>query len=116
MHRNHPTYASRVRAHAVILSDTGFQLSAIARVYGVCRQTASTWLHDWESGGICALFDKPRSGRPRILSGEDTLKALEFVQQSPRSLKIAVKLVPILTVSFRLERGGQFESGFQSLW
>jgi hypothetical protein len=29
-------------------------------------------------------------------------------------IQIAVKLDPILTVSFRLERGGQFESGFQS--
>ena len=36
---------------------------------------------------LCALFDKPRSGRPRILSGEAETEALVSVNQSPRSLK-----------------------------
>jgi transposase len=87
MHKNHPCHASRIRAHAILLSDAGFKLSMIASVYGICRQTAATWLHAWEDGGICALFDKPRSGRPRILSGEAETEALVSVNQSPRSLK-----------------------------
>jgi transposase len=87
MHKNHPCHASRIRAHAILLSDAGFKLSMIASVYGVCRQTAATWLHAWEDGGICALFDKPRSGRPRILCEEAEIEALVSVNQSPRSLK-----------------------------
>jgi transposase len=87
MHKNHPCHAPRIRAHAILLSDAGFKLSMIASVYGVCRQTAATWLHAWEDGGICALFDKPRSGRPRILCGEAEAEALVSVNQSPRSLK-----------------------------
>jgi len=87
MHKNHPCHAPRIRAHAILLSDAGFKLSMIASVYGVCRQTAATWLHAWEDGGICALFDKPRSGRPRILCEEAETEALVSVNQSPRSLK-----------------------------
>lgn len=87
MHKNHPCHAPRIRAHAILLSDAGFKLSMIASVYGVCRQTAATWLHAWEDGGICALFDKPRSGRPRILCEEAETEALVLVNQSPRSLK-----------------------------
>ena len=87
MHQNHPCHPPRIRAHAVLLSHTGFKLSKIARVYGVCRQTASTWLHAWEDGGICALLDGPRSGRPRILAGEAETEALRTINQSPRSLK-----------------------------
>jgi transposase len=87
MHKNHPCHAPRIRAHAILLSDAGFKLSMIASVYGVCRQTAATWLHAWEDSGICALFDKPRSGRPRILCEEAETEALVSVNQSPRSLK-----------------------------
>ena len=87
MHKNHPRHAPRIRAHAVLLSHTGFKLSKIASIYGVCRQTAATWVNAWEDGGICALLDKPRSGRPRILCGEAEVDALQSINQSPRSLK-----------------------------
>jgi transposase len=65
----------------------GFKLSEIAEIYGVCRQTVAAWLHGWEKGGICALFDKPRSGRPRILNQVDEKIVLASVDLSPRSLK-----------------------------
>jgi transposase len=87
MHKNHPCHPPRLRAHAVLLSHAGFKLSKIASIYGVCRQTAATWINAWEDGGICALLDKPRSGRPRILSGEAESEALQSINQSPRSLK-----------------------------
>jgi transposase len=87
MHKNHPCHAPRIRAHAVLLSYGTFKLSMIANVYGVCRQTVSTWIHAWESNGICGLLDKPRSGRPRILSQEAEADALIRVNASPRSLK-----------------------------
>ena len=87
MHKYHPCYAPRIRAHAILLSDAGFKLPAIASIYGICRQTAATWLHAWEDGGICALFDKPRSGRPRSVCAEAETEVLALVNQSPRSLK-----------------------------
>lgn len=76
-----------MRAHAVLLSDTGFKLSEIAAIFNVCRQTASTWLHSWDEQGLCGLFDKPRSGRPCKLSAENERKTLELIAESPRSLK-----------------------------
>ena len=87
MHKNHASHAPRIRAHAVLLSDTGFKLTELARIYNICRQTAATWLHAWKDGGICALFDKPRSGRPHILCNEAEVDAITRVNQSPRSLK-----------------------------
>jgi len=87
MRKNHPSHAPRTRSHAVLLKNSGYELSNIAGFYGVCRQTVATWLHDWESKGICGLLDNPRSGRPRIYSRETTTKALELINQTPRSLK-----------------------------
>ena len=45
MHKNHPCHAPRIRAHAILLSDTGFKLKEIASIFNICRQTAATWLH-----------------------------------------------------------------------
>ena len=87
MHENHPCHAPRIRAHAILLSHAEFKLSMIASVYNVCRQTVSTWIHAWETKGICGLLDKPRSGRPRILHREAEADALKHINQSPRSLK-----------------------------
>jgi transposase len=87
MHENNSCHAPRIRAHAILLSHAKFKLSQIAHVYSVCRQTVSTWIHAWETKGICGLLDQPRSGRPRILRGEAETDALNRINQTPRSLK-----------------------------
>lgn len=90
LHRNHPSHASRLRAHSILLSNSKFKLSVIARAYGVCRQTVSIWLHNWESLGVCGILDAPRSGRPRMFSEEEAIKIIELVNDSPRSIKKAI--------------------------
>ena len=99
MHKNHPCHAPRIRAHAILLSDNGFKLTELASIYNICRQTAATWLHAWKDGGICALFDKPRSRSPHILCNEVKIDAITRVNQSPRSLK---KVLAELTASLDL--------------
>ena len=78
MHKNHPCHAPRIRAHAILLSNNGFKLAKIASIFNICRQTAAAWLHAWKDGGICALFDKPRSGRPPILCNGKEKALLPF--------------------------------------
>ncbi|MFZ2449824.1 MAG: helix-turn-helix domain-containing protein [Methylovulum miyakonense] len=47
-----------------------------------------TWLSTWEAGGIAALLDKPRSGRPCKLTDEAKRHVLASVDvPPPRSLK-----------------------------
>ena len=100
MHANHPCHAPRKRSHAILLSYTGFKLSEIAKIYNVCRQTASSWLHGWETEGLCGLLDQPRSGRPRLLSQEAETDAVPRIRQSPRSLK---KVISELTNDLGVE-------------
>ncbi len=70
MKKSHPGNLPRIRAHAVLLSNTGFQVQELAEIFSTCRQTTATWLRAWEKKGICGLLDKHRSGRPR----KDALK------------------------------------------
>ena len=100
MHKNHQNSAPRARAHAILLNAGGFMLPIIAGILGVCRQTVSTWLHAWEDKGIRGLIDLPRSGRPHILSNELEVKAIEYVEQSPRSLK---KVISELSDKFEVK-------------
>ncbi len=65
MKKYHPGNMPRMRAHAILLSDTGFEVQELAQIFNACRQTTATWLRSWEKKGVCGLLDKPRSGRPR---------------------------------------------------
>ena len=87
MFKNHPSHAPRMRAHAVLLNNSGFKVKELSAVFGVCRQTAATWLNGWEDNGICGLFDDVRSGRPPKLSDENKHETLQLIIESPRSLK-----------------------------
>ncbi len=86
MSREHPLPWSRTRANAVLLSDKQMSLQSVASVCGVCRQTASIWLNNWETDGICGLLDKPGRGRRKILSPEKEIEVVELIKASPRSL------------------------------
>jgi len=87
MHKNHPSPATRIRAQAIVLSNRGYSIQEIAEVNSVCRQTVSSWLSSWEQECLVGLIDKPRSGRPRVLSAAQEQAAIEAIKKQPRKLK-----------------------------
>jgi len=52
------------RARIVLLAADGKPNAVIARIAGVSRPTVISWRDRYEQGGIRALDDEPRSGRP----------------------------------------------------
>jgi transposase len=52
------------RARMILLAADGVPNAEIARVTGVSRPTVIGWRDRYEAGGIAALGDAPRSGRP----------------------------------------------------
>ncbi len=52
------------RARMVLLAADGMPNAEIARVTGVSRPTVTGWRDRYARGGIRALEDEPRSGRP----------------------------------------------------
>ncbi len=87
MHKNHPSHATRIRAHAIVLSNRGYSIQEIADVNTVCRQTVSSWISSWEHEGLVGLIDKPRSGRPRVLCEAQEYAVIEAIKKQPRKLK-----------------------------
>ena len=56
------------RARMVLLAADGMPLDRIAREVGADRTIVRTWVDRSRAGGLAALQDRPRSGRPRTFS------------------------------------------------
>ena len=85
------SFRARSRAHSLLLSDQGTPIKEIAKTYQVDRDTVSTWIKKWEHHGAQGLHDKPRSGRPSILSPEEQEIALRYIKEEPCALKGVVE-------------------------
>ena len=55
------------RARMVLLAAEGLPNAEIARRVGMTRQTVISWRARYQAGGIDALADLPRSGRPPVI-------------------------------------------------
>ncbi len=55
------------RARIVLLAADGAPNAQIARVTGVSRPTVIGWRDRYARGGVAALADEPRSGRPAVI-------------------------------------------------
>jgi transposase len=85
--KHDPSCRARSRAHSLLLSAQGTTIKDIAKAYQVHRVTVSAWLTNWEHHGVQSLHDKPRSGRPTILTPAEQASALQFIKDEPCSLK-----------------------------
>ena len=56
------------RARIVLLAAEGVPLDRIARQLAVDRNVVRTWVDRYRLGGLAALGDRPRPGRPRTFS------------------------------------------------
>ena len=56
------------RARIVLLAAEGVPLDRIGRQVGVDRNVVRRWVDRYGVGGLAALEDRPRSGRPRTFS------------------------------------------------
>jgi transposase len=63
------------RARIVLLAAEGMPNAQIARTVGVSRPTVIGWRDRYAAGGIRALQDEPRSGRPQVIDEIDVVVA-----------------------------------------
>ena len=63
------------RARMVLLAAEGMPNAEIARIVGVSRPTVIGWRDRYRQGGITALGDEPRSGRPAEIDEIDVVVA-----------------------------------------
>jgi transposase len=74
------------RARIVLLAAQGVPNAEIARRVGVSRPTVIGWRNRYEAGGISALGDLDRSGRPPVI--DDVAVVVATVQAPPEALGV----------------------------
>ena len=84
---------TRMRAHAVLLSERRYSIDQIADIYQVDRDRVSQWLEWWEAEQVGGLDDGPRSGRPPKLTEDERQEALKITLQEPRTIKTGLKRI-----------------------
>ena len=70
-------------AEIIVRSWDGWRVEAIAKDLDCSPQTVRRRLHRFETEGIEGLGDRPKSGRPRRLTGADESKIIALVRQAP---------------------------------
>lgn len=71
------------RIHYVLLFARGYDVDEIAALYVVDARTVTAWLIRYREGGLGALDDLPRSGRPRAASVAAQLEATRCLDATP---------------------------------
>ena len=87
MHAHHPSRRARMRAHSLLLSHQRYTIPQIAHLYQVDQRRVSAWMERWQTWGVVGLYDRPRSGRPRILNAEEQQQVYAYLDDSPKDLK-----------------------------
>jgi transposase len=71
------------RLHYVRLFARGYDLAEIAELYQVDVRTVETWLERYREGGVGALADRPRNGRPRLARAAAQAEATRCLETHP---------------------------------
>jgi transposase len=74
------------RIHYVMLFARGYPIEQIATLYEVDDRTVVSWLERFREGGVAALDDLPRSGRPRLANAAALAEATRCLDSSPEAV------------------------------
>ena len=80
----------RERAHAVLLSAKGYTLDQIADVLEMDRDAVSRTLDRWETGGVAALEEGARPGRPPKVDAGLEAEVFAAAVEQPASVRRAL--------------------------
>lgn len=71
-----PKHQVRQRMQAILLGHQRYSVPEIGAILSVDARTVRQWFHSWKATGFSFFQDKPRSGRPTILTKEEKKKSL----------------------------------------
>lgn len=81
--KEHPNHYTRMRAHAILLSDVGFEISKLVEVFGTHRDSVSAWIVRFEQDGVEGLLDGDRPGGPRKLVDDEEQILKDLLAKHP---------------------------------
>ena len=91
------------RLHGLLLVTVGQSCRQVAELFGDDGTTVQRWVRRFEHGGLEALREGERSGRPRTLDAAQWRKLQADLRKSPRDFGLAATLWdgPVLSEHLR---------------
>jgi len=104
-----PQRQQALRLRAMRALGTGMDRSGVAHFCDVSERTLTGWIRRFNTGGIDALLDKVRSGRPRVMDAVSFQEKIAPLLADPASAGeahwTAVKLHGHLSTALQIELG-----------
>jgi len=102
-HDKHPEV--RQRCTAIRLLHLGHKPEEVAEMQAVSKPTIYGWIKRWQSGGVKALANRPRSGRPPKADDAYSTALAEVIEKEPKELGYDFMLWTVERLSAHLEKG-----------
>jgi len=93
IHKESKKHHVRQRAHCILLSYHGYQVSELSRILDKEERTIYTWLNQWERHHFAGLYDKKGRGRKPKLNIEQQYQVKSWTKEHPKNLRMVVALV-----------------------
>ncbi len=80
------------RLHGLLLVAAGQSCRQVAELFGEDSTTVQRWIHRFEQGGLDALRDRERAGRPRTVNATQWRKVQADLRKTPRDFGLDATL------------------------
>lgn len=81
--KEHPNHYTRMRGHAIILSDARYEIQQLVDIFAVDRDSVRAWINRFEENGVDGLLDEDRPGGPRKLDPQEEEILKDLLRQYP---------------------------------
>ena len=92
------------RCIAIRLLHLGHKPEQVAEMQAVSKPTIYGWFHRWQNGGIEALANQPKSGRPPKADDAYSLALVEVIEKEPKEFGYDFMLWTVERLSAHLEK------------
>ena len=95
------------RLHGLLLVTAGHSCREVAELFGENGTTVQRWVNRFEQGGLDALREGERAGRPRTLDAKDWRRLQGDLRKTPRNFDLSATLWdgPVLSEHLRRRYG-----------
>lgn len=92
------------RSMAIRLLHLGNKPEEVAQMQAVSKPTVYGWFHRWQSGGVEALANLPKSGRPLKADDEYSRALEEVIEKEPSEVGYDFQIWTVERLSAHLEK------------
>jgi transposase len=92
------------RSMAIRLLHLGHKPEEVAKIHAVSKPTIYGWFARWQSGGVEALGNRPKSGRPPKADDAYSLALVEVIEKEPSEVGYNFTIWTVERLSAHLEK------------